>query len=144
MAATKGSCACGKIALEFTGEPQVVALCHCLDCQKWTGSAFTPNLIIPRKALKLVKGTPKAWDATGASGKINKHLFCGDCGSGLWSELEVMPDSLCLKAGCLDGGAASMGGKIGVEFYTKDRVTYLAGIEGAKQVEAFGGVAGGS
>lgn len=37
-------------------------------------------------------GQPKDYDATGASGKINKHWFCPNCGSSLYTELEVMPD----------------------------------------------------
>jgi hypothetical protein len=50
-----------------------------------------------------------------------------------------MPDMTCVKAGSLDGGAASLGNKIGVEFYCKDRVGYLPdGVEGAKQEPAFG------
>jgi hypothetical protein len=74
----------------------------------------------------------------GASGKINKHFFCGNCGSSLYTELEVMPEMACVKAGSLDGGAASLGNSIGVEFYTKDRVAYLGACEGAKQEPLFG------
>ncbi|KAG5927101.1 hypothetical protein E4U42_002579 [Claviceps africana] len=83
-------------------------------------------------------GSPTAWDATGASGKINRHFFCGTCGSGLYTALEVMPNVYCVKAGTLDGGAANMGGKVGVEFYTKDRVGYLGVLDGTKQEPAFG------
>ena len=49
-----------------------------------------------------------------------------------------MPDVTCVKAGGLDGGAAGLGGRIGVEFYTRDRVGYLQGCEGAKQEREFG------
>lgn len=56
----------------------------------------------------------------------------------MYTELEVMPDVTCVKAGSLDGGAASLGGKIGVEFYTKDRVSYLVPAGDAKQEKAFG------
>lgn len=49
-----------------------------------------------------------------------------------------MPDVTCIKAGGLDGGAANLGGKIGVEFYTKDRVNYLHDVSGAKQEPQFG------
>ena len=83
-------------------------------------------------------GTPKTWDATGNSGKINKHFFCGTCGSSLYTELEVMPDMTCVKAGGLDGGKAALGNEIGVEFYTKDRVGYLHDLKGAKQEPVFG------
>ncbi|KFH42150.1 hypothetical protein ACRE_071350 [Hapsidospora chrysogenum ATCC 11550] len=78
-------------------------------------------------------GTPKTFDVTGASGKNNKHFFCANCGSSLYTELELTPEVTCVKGGVLDGGAASLGGKIGVEFYCKDRVSYLGECEGAKQ-----------
>ena len=83
-------------------------------------------------------GTPSTYDAIGNSGKINKHFFCSKCGSGLYTELEVMPDNTVIKAGTLDGGAASLGGKVDVEFYVKDRPSYLAAVPGAKQEQAFG------
>lgn len=56
----------------------------------------------------------------------------------MYTELEIMPDVACVKAGSLDGGAANMGGEVGVEFYTKDRPTYLKATEGAKQEPKFG------
>ncbi|UNI17004.1 hypothetical protein JDV02_003385 [Purpureocillium takamizusanense] len=135
---TTGGCACGQIRYEFTGEPAITALCHCTDCQKWTGGAFTSNAIIPRTAFKITKGTPKTWDVRGDTGKINKHFFCTECGSGLWTELELMPDKTCVKAGGLDAGASSLKKKIDVEFYVRDRVSYLAAAEGAKQEHLFG------
>jgi hypothetical protein len=70
---------------------------------------------------------------TGDSGKINKHFFCGTCGSSLFTYLEIMPDKACVKAGHLSDGGASLGGKVDVELYVKDRVSYLGPVEGAKQ-----------
>ncbi|KAH6653211.1 DUF636 domain protein [Truncatella angustata] len=138
MSSTRGSCLCGAIQFEFTGQPEATALCHCKDCQKWTGSAYTSNAVVPRKSFRVVKGEPKWYDATGASGKINKHFFCGTCGSSLYTELEIMPDVTCVKGGSLDGGAASLGGEIGAEFYVGSRVGYLPEIRGAKQEPALG------
>lgn len=83
-------------------------------------------------------GSPKDYDAVGDSGKVNKHFFCANCGSSLYTELEVMPDLTCVKAGGLDGGAASLDNKVGVEFYTKDRAAYLKETAGAKQETKFG------
>ncbi|RWA04542.1 hypothetical protein EKO27_g10566 [Xylaria grammica] len=153
---TTGSCMCGDIRYHYTGEPAVTALCHCVDCQKWTGGAFTSNAVVPRTAFSVTQGmcithgstlltvispilgTPKSYDAVGASGKINKHFFCSNCGSSLYTELEVMPDVTCVKAGGLDGGAANLGNQIGVEFYVKDRPQYLKPCDGAKQEPQFG------
>ncbi|OOQ81755.1 DUF636 domain protein [Penicillium brasilianum] len=133
-----GSCMCGGVTYAVEAEKYLAALCHCIDCQKWTGGAFTSNAVVPRTSLKVTKGTPTTYDAIGASGKINKHFFCPTCGSGLYTELEVMPDNTCIKAGTLDGGEANLRGKIDIEFYVKDRPSYLAAVEGAKQEPAFG------
>merc|ERR1712137_980903 len=128
---------CGAVEYEYTGEPAVTALCQCTDCQKWSGGAYTSNVVVPRTNMKVVKGnTPvvgalKTYDAVGNSGKVNKHFFCGTCGSSLYTELEVMPEMGCIKAGGLDGGKADLG-NVGVEFYTKDRVSFSKAIEGAK------------
>jgi hypothetical protein len=73
----KGSCMCGEVAYEYTGEPMVTALCHCTDCQKWSGGAYTSNLVVPRKDFKVTKGSPKNYNVKGDSGKMNDHWFCG-------------------------------------------------------------------
>ncbi|KAF2084647.1 hypothetical protein K490DRAFT_48753 [Saccharata proteae CBS 121410] len=131
----KGSCMCSATAYEYTGEPATTALCHCTDCQKWTGAAYTSNVVVPRTNFKVTKGSPKSYDAVGASGKINKHWFCETCGSGLYTELEIMPDMTCVKSGTLDGGAADHDVK--VEFYTKDRLGYTKSVAGAEQKPEF-------
>jgi hypothetical protein len=49
-----------------------------------------------------------------------------------------MPDMTCVKAGGLDNKEAHMNGKVDIEFYVKDRPSYLAAVEGAKQEPMFG------
>ncbi|KAH7368922.1 Mss4-like protein [Plectosphaerella cucumerina] len=140
--AITGSCMCGEIKYESSSaKPDITALCHCTDCQKWSGSAFTSNAGVPTDSFKVTQGTPKEYDVTGASGKINKHFFCGNCGSSLFTRLEIIPGVTIIKAGGLDGGHANLAadfGGVGVEFYCKDRVTYLEGVNGAKQEPEFG------
>lgn len=58
------------------------------------------------------------------------------CGSSLYTNLDLMPDATCIKSGSIDDKAIREG-KIGVEFYTKDRVAYCQGVEGADQKEVF-------
>jgi len=130
---------CGAVKYEFTGEPATTALCHCTDCQKWSGGAYTSNVVVPRTSFT-VNSTPvlKTYDAIGDSGKVNKHFFCSTCGSSLYTELELMPELTCIKAGGLDGGKTDLGGKVAVEFYTKDRVPFAKEVEGAKQEKVFG------
>lgn len=105
-----GSCLCGKVAYEYTGEsaivlkltkgePALAALCHCHSCQKWCGATASSNLIVPRDGFRVTKGEPKAYKQVADSGKMNTRNFCGDCGSSLYGELELMPDIIGIKAG---------------------------------------------
>jgi hypothetical protein len=91
---------------------------------------------VPRGNFSVKSGSPKSYDAVGASGKVNKHWFCGNCGSSLYTELEIMPDVTCVKSGGLDGGAANH--PVAVEFYTKDRLGYTQAVSGAEQKPEFG------
>ncbi|KEF51281.1 uncharacterized protein A1O9_12631 [Exophiala aquamarina CBS 119918] len=93
------------------------------------------NVVVPRETFKITSGEPKTFDTVGDSGKINKHFFCGDCGSSLYCELEVLADKTAIKAGSLDQPDV---GEMQVEFYTKDRVSYQKPQEGAQQLAAFG------
>jgi len=132
-----GSCLCGDVHYEFSGKPITTALCHCLDCQKWSGGAYTSNLVVPRKDIHITKGSPKNYNIKGDSGKMNNHWFCGNCGSSLYTELEVMPDATCIKAGSLDDKSVR-DSDMAVEFYTKDRMHFAAPVEGAEQKAVFG------
>ncbi|KAM0796775.1 DUF636 domain protein [Usnea florida] len=134
----KGSCLCSAIEYEFNGAPQATALCHCTDCQKWSGGAYTSNVVVPRQEFHVVKGSPKHFNIKGDSGKMNDHWFCGDCGSSLYTELEIMPDAVCVKAGSIDDKAVRDFKTTSVEFYCKDRMGYQTAVEGAEQKPVFG------
>ena len=58
-------------------------------------------------------------------------------GSSLYTELEVMPDATCVKAGSLDDKALR-DSDMAVEFYTKDRMHFAVPVKGADQKEMFG------
>lgn len=78
-------------------------------------------------------GSPKHCDTTGDSGKNNRHFFCPDCGSSLYSQPDIMPDITTIKAGTLDNGENGLRGRVDVEVYVKDRVGFVSGVEGARQ-----------
>ena len=60
-----------------------------------------------------------------------------DCGSSLFTELELMPDVVCIKSGQMDDKSAR-DYAVGVEFYVKDRLNFCKAVEDAKQVHQFG------
>jgi len=58
--------------------------CHCRDCQRTTGGAFTPVVYVPAKAFKITKGSPRYYSTTSEMVGQNRRGFCPECGSGLF------------------------------------------------------------
>jgi hypothetical protein len=55
-----GGCQCGKIRYEISEAPQLVYTCHCTDCQRITGSAFSLGIALPETAFHSTAGEPRA------------------------------------------------------------------------------------
>ena len=72
--------------------------------------------------------TPIRSDALGVTNPTNT-----DCGSSLYTELEIMPDAVCVKAGSIDDKDVRDFKATSVEFYCKDRMGYQTAVEGAEQ-----------
>jgi hypothetical protein len=104
MANITGGCLCGQIRYTVTGEPVFSGLCHCRNCQRYTGSAFEPVIGFPSSAIS-VTGELKTYQDTGDSGKAVYRRFCPNCGSGVIAEAEVMPGMTLVLAGTLEDPA---------------------------------------
>jgi len=102
-----GQCLCGAIRYEFDGDPAMTGVCHCRNCQRQAGSAFSTLAGVPKSNLRFTAGEPKLYrDADTASGNTVERYFCGNCGSPIYSALPGQPDMLFLKTGTLDDTSA--------------------------------------
>lgn len=101
MAQIEGGCLCGLVRYSTDSEPTFVSVCHCSDCQKFSGSAFATVIGIPAAALK-VAGRLKTFTKPGDSGKPIHRRFCPECGSGVMDEADALPSIVMLYAGTLD------------------------------------------
>jgi hypothetical protein len=101
MAHLEGGCLCGKVRYSADAEPIFVGVCHCTDCQKISGSAYSTVLGIPADALK-VTGTTKTFTKPGDSGQPTHRYFCPECGSALLHDAAVMPGVMMINVGTLD------------------------------------------
>ncbi|KAL1746741.1 Mss4-like protein [Schizophyllum fasciatum] len=131
-----GSCFCGAVRYTYSGDLASTALCHCLDCRKISGGAFSVNLGVPSDSLTVISGTPKTFACVGGSGKGVVNTFCGDCGSTLWREMELKPGVRVLKVGTLDDAGALGELRPGVELFTKRRAGWLSAMPDTVQNEA--------
>ena len=101
MAKIEGGCLCGNIRYTGVTEPLATVLCHCINCQKQSGGAYSLNLVMPKGSLD-IQGELTTYVDTGDSGKPLDRNFCGRCGSVITSEPSVMANITVLKAGTLD------------------------------------------
>jgi hypothetical protein len=101
MARIEGGCLCGRVRYSAAAEPAFVGLCHCTDCQKFSGSAFATVVAVPAAALE-VTGTLKTFTKPGDSGKPMHRRFCPDCGSGVVEAADALPGVVMISAGTLD------------------------------------------
>jgi hypothetical protein len=80
----EGACHCGKINYEAEVNPEYVVICHCTDCQTMSGAPYRAS--VPAKAENFtLRGEPKTYVKTAASGNKRVLAFCADCGSALYS-----------------------------------------------------------
>lgn len=101
MSNVKGGCLCGAIRYESEVDAVATAVCHCRNCQRQSGSAFSILVAVPKPSLKL-EGEVRTFLDRGESGAEVRRQFCGTCGSALVSLVDSMPDLAWIKAGTLD------------------------------------------
>ncbi len=101
MAHIEGGCLCGRVRYGADTDPAFVGVCHCNDCQRFTGSAFATVVAVPAAALKIT-GSLKTFTKPGDSGKPIHRRFCPECGSGIMDEADALPGVAMLNAGTLD------------------------------------------
>jgi hypothetical protein len=97
----EGGCLCGKVRYSAEAEPVFVGVCHCRNCQKFTGAAFNTVVGLPKPVLD-VRGGLKTYTDHGDSGQALYRRFCPECGSSIMDEAEVMPNLVMISTGTLD------------------------------------------
>ncbi len=82
----EGRCGCGDIRYRLSGRPMFVHCCHCLDCQRQTGSAFVLNAIYELERIELLSGEPEPVAMPTDSGRAHDVYRCQRCRTALWSD----------------------------------------------------------
>ena len=91
-------CCCGSLRAEVTGEPALVAACHCIQRQRRTGSPFGVGAYFPKDQV-LTEGPNKAYLRGCDSGRKIECHFCPDCGSTVFWHAEFVPDLVGIAFG---------------------------------------------
>ena len=96
-----GGCLCGQVRYSFSGDPLMVAVCHCRHCQKQSGAPFSLVCAVADDAYA-EQGETRVFADRGESGEAVARHFCPRCGSPIRSMLAVLPGLTFVKMGTLD------------------------------------------
>jgi hypothetical protein len=97
-----GSCLCGAIRFSIDLPVKELRACHCRNCQKASGAGGSVNAVVPASVFRITKGTPKRYSAHADSGRLLHRHFCAECGSPVYSQREIAPETVVVRAGLLD------------------------------------------
>jgi len=98
MTSRVASCSCGQLRVSCEGEPVRVSICHCLECQKRTGSVFATQARFPRQAVT-IEGRATQWARRGDSGASATFHSCPVCASTVYWEPSSLPDFVSVAVG---------------------------------------------
>ena len=98
MASREASCSCGNLRATCEGDPKYVLACHCLDCQRRTGSVFGVSAYF-REAQITPSGISKIFVRDGQDGRKLQIHFCPECGTSVYWTLDIRPGFLGVAAG---------------------------------------------
>ena len=92
------SCSCGQLKVTVSSEPVRVSVCHCLECQRRTGSVFGAQARFPRKGASL-SGESSMFLRVGDEGSRASFNFCPNCGATVYYTVEGLEDSIAIPVG---------------------------------------------
>ena len=80
----KGSCFCGAVELEVSGEPVGEGFCHCSSCRSWAAAPVNAFSLWKPESVRVTKGA----DKVGVYNKTERSFrkFCKGCGGHLMTE----------------------------------------------------------
>jgi hypothetical protein len=129
----EGGCACGAVRYRLVSDPLFTHCCHCLNCQRQTGSAFVINLLIEADRVELLSGDPQPVDAPRDDGSTQRIYRCPACQVAVFSEYG-RPDVRFVRGGTLDEPTSVTPD---VHIYTRSKVDWLTLPESVPAFEAF-------
>jgi hypothetical protein len=116
----EGRCSCGEVRYRLTSDPLFVHCCHCLNCQRQTGSAFVINVLIETDRVEVLAGEPQMVTVPRDRGK-QRIWRCPTCQVALFSQY-TSPRVRFVRAGTLDDPS---GVEPDVHIFTKSKLPWV-------------------
>jgi len=118
----EGGCSCGEVRYRLGAKPMFVHCCHCLDCQRQTGSAFVLNALIETELVEVLSGAPIAVAVPTDSGRPHDIHRCPKCQIAVWSDYGRRGGLRFVRVGTLDDPTAL---KPDVHIFTRSKQPWV-------------------
>ena len=130
----EGGCSCGAVRYRLTSAPMIVHCCHCLDCQRQTGSAFVINALIETDRIERLSGEPEPVSMPTDSGRPHHIYRCPKCQTAVWSDYGGRPALRFVRVGTLDEPSAL---SPDVHIFTRSKLPWLRLPDDVPAVEVY-------
>jgi hypothetical protein len=111
-----GACLCGAVRFRIEGPLAPIQICHCGECRRAQGSAFAANIPVSSDRFELSSGEDALRAYESSPGK--ERVFCGVCGSPIFSRLKARPETLRIRAGAI---REPIDARVGFHFHTDSK-----------------------
>ncbi|HYY76623.1 MAG TPA: GFA family protein [Gaiellaceae bacterium] len=129
----EGGCACGAVRYRLASDPLFTHCCHCLNCQRQTGSAFVVNLLIEADRLELLAGDPRPIAVPRDDGSEQKIFRCPTCQVAVFSEYG-RPEVRFVRGGTLDEPSSVVPD---VHIFTRSKLPWISLPDSAPAFEVY-------
>ena len=130
----EGGCSCGAVRYRLLSEPLFTHCCHCLNCQRQTGSAFVINALIETARVTVLQGAVARSPMPTDSGRPHGIDRCTVCGTALWSEYGGLAKLRFVRVGTLDSPTAITPD---VHIYVRSKLPWVALPSGALAFDGY-------
>ena len=117
----EGGCACGEVRYRLGRSPLFVHCCHCLNCQRQTGSAFVINMLIESGHVESFGREPEPVSVPRSGAKHQQIYRCPECKTAVWSTYGSK-QVFFVRAGTLDDPSAV---EPDVHIYTRSKLPWV-------------------
>lgn len=97
----EGGCSCGAVRYRLKASPLSVYNCHCKDCQRYSGAAWSMSMIARDDDIEVLSGETERYDRTADSGNVIAMHFCANCHGWMWNVPPIAGIKV-MRAGTLD------------------------------------------
>jgi hypothetical protein len=93
------ACSCGQLSVTCVAQPVRVSICHCLACQRRTGSVFGEQARFKKEDIKEISGRSTLYVRVGDEGSEISFRFCLTCGATVYYTINSNPDLVAIPVG---------------------------------------------